>query len=87
MVWDESSVVSASADRTIRYWDLSAADQDEDYEGVVMRGHAAGVTQLKRLNNSFTRAVTASIDGTARIWDVTRGLCTGEYGGHDGIAI
>ena len=39
MVWDESSVLSASADRTIRYYDLPAMEEDEEYNGIVMRGH------------------------------------------------
>lgn len=52
-----------------------------------MRGHSAGVTQLKRLNNSFNRVVSAGMDGNVRIWDVESGICTGEFGDHDGIAI
>jgi WD40 repeat protein len=27
------------------------------------------------------------MDGTVRIWDVTTGICTGEFGDHDGIGI
>jgi hypothetical protein len=45
MVWDESSVLSASADKSIRYYDLTEArEQGEEYRGVVMKGHMAGVT-------------------------------------------
>jgi hypothetical protein len=44
MVWDDSSVLSAGADRTIRYWDLNQVEEDEDYSGVTMRGHLAGIT-------------------------------------------
>jgi|LauGreDrversion4_2_1035121.scaffolds.fasta_scaffold711991_1 WD40 repeat protein len=88
MVWDETSVISASADRTIRYWDLVAAESEgEYYSGIIMRGHLAGVTQLKRLNNSFNRVVSAGMDGTVRIWDVNSGICTGEFGDHDSIGI
>jgi len=36
MVWDDSSVLSAGADRTIRYWDLGEVEQDENYSGIVM---------------------------------------------------
>jgi F-box and WD-40 domain protein CDC4 len=87
MVWDESSVLSASADRTIRYYDLPQLESDEEYNGIVMRGHTQGVNQIKRLNNSYTRVVSSSMDGTTRIWDVTSGVCTGEFGDHDGIGI
>lgn len=87
MVWDEQSVLSASADRTVRYFDIKEAESNEDYQGVVMRGHAAGVTQLKRLNNSFSRAVSAGMDGTVRIWDVLSGICTGEFGDHEGVTV
>jgi WD40 repeat protein len=27
------------------------------------------------------------MDGTVRIWDVATGICTGEFGDHDGIGI
>jgi len=52
-----------------------------------MRGHLAGITQLKRLNNSFTRVVSGSMDGTCKIWDVTSGVCTGDFGDHDDVGI
>ena len=52
-----------------------------------MRGHGYGVTQLKRLNNSFNRAVSAGIDGAIKIWDVSSGICTGEFDDHESIAI
>lgn len=88
LIWDERSVLSASADRTVRYFDIKEAEEmQEDYTGVVMKGHGAGVTQLKRLNNSYSRAVSASMDGTVKIWDVTSGLCTGDFGGHQGVAV
>jgi WD40 repeat protein len=57
------------------------------YNGVVMKGHLAGITQLKRLNNSYTRVVSGSMDGTCRIWDVESGICTGEFGDHNGVGI
>lgn len=44
MVWDDSSVVSAGADRSIRYWDLAEVEENEDYNGVTMQGHLAGIT-------------------------------------------
>ena len=31
MVWDDTSVISASADKTVRYWDLTAAEENENY--------------------------------------------------------
>lgn len=86
MIWDDTSVLSAAADRTVRYWDLEQAE-DEEYDPVVMRGHLAGITQLKRLNNSYTRAVSSSMDGTVKIWDVASGICTGDFGDHEGIGI
>ena len=52
-----------------------------------MKGHLAGITQLKRLNNSYTRVVSGSMDGTCRIWDVESGICTGEFGDHNGVGI
>ena len=39
MIWDSKSALSASADRTIRYWELNKGE-----EGKLLRGHGASVT-------------------------------------------
>jgi WD40 repeat protein len=33
-------------------------------------GHERSITQLKRINNSFTRFVSASEDASIKIWDI-----------------
>ena len=39
MVWDERSAITASADKSIRYWDIKSEE-----ECVHLKGHGAGVT-------------------------------------------
>ena len=57
LIWDEQSALTGSADRSIRFWDITKPD-----ENVYLKGHGASITQLKRLNNSYSRAVSASLD-------------------------
>lgn len=80
MIWDENSALTASADRSIRYWNI----KDGTKEGLLLRGHGASVTQLQRLNNSYNRAVSASLDKTVKVWDIYSGTCLATYRGHQG---
>jgi WD40 repeat protein len=38
-MWDESSAISASADRTIRFWDIK-----DESNHKYLKGHGAGIT-------------------------------------------
>jgi WD40 repeat protein len=59
---DGSELASASYDKTIRIWQLVTGRHR------VMRGHAAAVNRVAWRGNG--QLVTASIDGTLRIWPV-----------------
>ena len=48
-----------------------------------MKGHGAAVTNISRLNNSFNRLVSTSLDGTARVWEVYSGSLLHTYTGHE----
>lgn len=77
LVWDNRSAITASADRSIRYWDIKDPE-DSKY----LKGHLASVSQIKRLNNSYSRLVSASQDKTVKVWDVYSGICIQTYEGH-----
>ena len=77
MVWDETCAITASADRSIRLWDINTPE-----ESTHLKGHGASVTQLKRLNNSANRAVSASLDSTVKIWEIFSGSCLSTFEGH-----
>ena len=76
-MWDESSVLSASVDKSIRFWDIKNPD-----DSVHLKGHGAAVTQIKRLNNSYSRAVSSSLDGKVKIWEIYSGECLHTFDGH-----
>ena len=91
LLWDEYSAFSCSIDRSIRYFDRrdwgNANDnftEDSDtlngykYSKYFM-GHKKSVTQLRRLNNSHNRIVSASEDGTIKIWDLYTNLYCDSY--------
>ena len=54
-------------------------------DGASGRGHA-GVTSA-RLSSDGRVAMTASADGTARVWDTESGVCTHVFAGHPDAAI
>ena len=82
-MWDEKSALSASIDRSIRFWDISS---EEDCKA--LKGHGAAVSQMQRLNNSHNRLVSASLDGSIKIWEVYSGKCLTSYSeGHSGSGI
>jgi WD40 repeat protein/serine/threonine protein kinase len=76
---DGTRLVSASADGTARIWRVDAAGEvsqagqageaGEVREAVVLAGHGDGIRSAV-FSPDGTRVLTASLDGTARIWDV-----------------
>lgn len=59
-------LATASRDKTVRIWTL-----DVQVEPIVLRGHTDSVVFV-RWNERGDRVVSASYDGTARVWDVQR---------------
>ena len=60
---NETTVVSGSADKTLRVWDLT------NDTSRVLRGHTGSVYSVIKLNE--TTVVSASEDETLRVWDLT----------------
>jgi WD40 repeat protein len=70
---DGSTIVSASADRTLKLWDWNSERGDL----VTLEGHDQAV-HLCGFSPDGTKVLSASSDATARVWDRTHGteLCS-----------
>jgi len=79
-------VVTASADRTARVYDLRSMACVH-----TMRGHGGGimtgVIHAVALAPDSRRAVTASDDLTLRVWDLSTGTCDAVLTGHSGWVV
>ncbi|GAB4477344.1 MAG: hypothetical protein Kow00124_20450 [Anaerolineae bacterium] len=65
---DGALLASASADATIRLWEMTACR-----EFAVLRGHSQGVNRAL-FSPDGTRLASASEDGTVRIWNIAEGV-------------
>jgi WD40 repeat protein len=65
---DGARIVTASADRTARVWDIASNEILRE-----LRGHGGSV-QSAAFSPDGARIVTASFDRTARVWDVSWGM-------------
>ncbi|GFF57112.1 hypothetical protein IFM51744_09096 [Aspergillus udagawae] len=64
-------LASCSSDLTIKLW-----DPNKDYANIqTLVGHDHSVSAVRFLTPTANRLVSASRDGTIRIWDVTTGFC------------
>jgi WD40 repeat protein/mono/diheme cytochrome c family protein len=76
---DGRRAVIASADRSVRYWDVEGR---RDLKRFV--GHTASVWSVA-LSADGKFAVSGSMDGTARVWDVASGQEVQRYAGHSSL--
>lgn len=70
--------VSASADGTVRVWDLEIGDCV-----LVLEGHARAITDMA-ITADGSLLVTTSEDGTARAYEMEQGQCLRVLAGHEG---
>ena len=73
---DGTKAVSASADATLRIWDIQSGRALHTLEG-----HSAGVWSVA-VTPDGTRAVSASFDATLRVWDLDSGRTLHVLQGH-----
>jgi len=76
---DGKRALVASADRSVRVWDVEAA---RDAKRLI--GHTASVWAVA-FNRTNTQAISGSIDGTARTWDLATGQELQKFTGHIGL--
>jgi WD40 repeat protein len=72
-------LVTASADRTARLWDVSSGR-----EVAVLHGHEEAITFVA-FSRDGLRVATSSADGTARLWDAETGRELMVFRGHQEI--
>jgi GTPase SAR1 family protein len=73
---DGTYAVSASADGTVRVWDLETSTCQH-----ILRGHTSGVLGVA-YHPDGTHAVSASADRTVRVWDLATATCQHILEGH-----
>jgi len=71
---EETYVLSASADKTIRKWDMAMCSCV-----AVLKGHTAAVNRIICTGEFI---FSSSYDRTARCWDLDSGDCVKEYSAH-----
>jgi WD40 repeat protein len=76
---DGRHALSGSADRTLRWWEVSTGHCLRTLEG-----HGGVVTSVC-LGRDGRLALSGSADGTLRLWDMARGRCLGNFEGHEDV--
>lgn len=71
-----AKAITASADRSIRIWDLNKRETTH-----VCRGHWSVVSRVLALPNG-RQFLSTSEDGTIRVWDAETGECVNVFCGH-----
>ncbi len=73
---DDRYILSGSEDRTLRLWELAAAETKG-----VFQGHEDSVRSVA-ISANGRYALSASNDRTLRLWDIPTGKCRGVFKGH-----
>jgi WD40 repeat protein len=76
LTFDGRYAVSGSADRSLKYWDLSTGQCLRTLEG-----HTEWVTTVC-LSADGQRALSGSADKTLKLWDLASGQCLQTFSGH-----
>jgi small GTP-binding protein len=81
MTADGRRAVSASADKTVRVWDL-----ERGICLITLEGHT-GVVYGVAMSEDGGLAVSGSVDNTVRVWDLEMGICLHILEGHTDMVL
>merc|ERR1711861_115886 len=74
-------ILSASRDKTVMVWQLTREDGSYGYARRALKGHGHFVQDVV-LSSDGNFALSASWDGTLRLWDLNSGTTTRRFVGH-----
>ena len=80
---DNRRLVSGSADKTVRVWDLADAKFPE---AATFAGHAAAITGAA-FNSNATQVVSSAANNTVKLWDVATGEELKDFVGHTAAVV
>jgi WD40 repeat protein/serine/threonine protein kinase len=75
---DDKFVLSGSADKTLRLWDIESGQCMK-----VFQGHGAAVTSVC-ISPDAMYALSGSADGKVKYWDMSKGRTAKNFAGHEG---
>jgi guanine nucleotide-binding protein subunit beta-2-like 1 protein len=78
---DSNMIVSGSRDKSVIVWKITADADGYGYPSRALKGHSHFVQDVM-LSNDGAFALSASWDGTLRLWDLTTGTSTLTFSGH-----
>jgi len=78
---DGQQLASSSVDNTVRIWDATPVEQEQGSEYLTLRGHEGAVTDVAFHPSDEHSFVSASTDGTIRMWDFRSGKMLGALHG------
>jgi WD40 repeat protein/serine/threonine protein kinase len=78
MSLDDKFVLSGSADKTLRLWDVESGQCMK-----VFQGHGKGVTSVCMTSDAMY-ALSGGADGNVKFWDMSKGRSMKTLSGHDG---
>jgi F-box and WD-40 domain protein 1/11 len=75
----DPTIVTGSADMTVRVWDLRVLRGRKGAERLLLEGHKGGITCIHR---DWTQIASGSTDTTVKVWDGNTGECLRSCYGH-----
>eukprot|EP01026_Neomeris_dumetosa_P059565 TRINITY_DN5565_c0_g1_i1.p1 TRINITY_DN5565_c0_g1~~TRINITY_DN5565_c0_g1_i1.p1 ORF type:complete len:319 (-),score=40.56 TRINITY_DN5565_c0_g1_i1:177-1133(-) len=77
----QNILLSSSRDKTVIMWKLTQGAEEHGYAERALKGHSHFVEDVV-LSSDSQFGLSASWDGTLRLWDLSTGTCTQRFVGH-----